>query len=251
MNTVRTLLLAGAVLASGVASAQWYPVPKGPKNMEIGYSYCTASAELKYSASNFNEATGIAKDTSFTERITSQSGFGGMIGYFWPVSRLGAKSRLAVGFDYMYNAYLWEGNSFEYTASSRTGTTSTGSGTIEMALPVGADYKYGCDALADKSEKLCMSFGAGLYPSMNLTVYRDVGSFNFHLRPYVRAEFGVFAGICMKLRATYAFGNINYFEYGYDNPGDVEHTVFRSTGSTVISLIFMPFSWKYGRSEWR
>lgn len=250
MISVRTLLFSGLLLASGTASAQWYPVPKGPKNFEIGYSYCTASAEFKYSANSFNEYTGTATDTSFTERLTSKSGFGGLIGYFWPVSKLGPKSRLAVGFNYMYNAFLWDGNTFEYSASTQYGTTSSGSGTIEMALPVGADFKYGSDALADKSEKLCMSFGAGLYPSMDLTVYREVGSFNFHMRPYVRAEFGVFAGICMKLRATYVMGNIDYFSYGHDNPGDVEHTVFRSTGSTMLSLVLMPFSWKFGRSEW-
>src|SRR5437763_14705922 len=104
MIAVRTLFLSGALLISGVASAQWYPVPRGPKSTELGFSYCAASAEFKYRANSFNENTGILTDTTFTHRLTSTSGFGGLVGYYWPVSRLGLKSRLAIDLTYMYNA---------------------------------------------------------------------------------------------------------------------------------------------------
>lgn len=248
MISVRTLLFSGLLLSAGSASAQFYGVPRGPKNFEVGYSYCSASAEFKYSANSFNENTGIVTDTSFTDRLSSKSGFGGFAGYYFPVSKIGPKTRLAIDLTYMYNAFLWDGGTFAYSANSRTGSTSVGSGTIEMALPVGADFKYGSDALMDKNEKLCYSFGAGVYPSMDLTVYREVGGFNFHVRPYVKAEAGIFAGICMKLRLTYIMGNIDYFSYGHSNPGDVESTTFTSKGTAVVSLVLMPFSWKFGRS---
>lgn len=249
MISVRTLLFAGLLLSAAPASAQFYGIPRGPKNLEVGYSYCSAAAEFKYYANSFNENTGIATDTSFTQRLTSKSGFGAFGGYFFRVGRVGYKTRLAIDLTYMYNAYLWDGGTFAYSSNSRTGTTeSVGSGTIELALPVGASFKYGSDALMDKSERLCYSFGAGVYPSMDLTVYREVGGFNFHVRPYIKAEAGIFAGICMKLRATYIMGNIDYISFGRDNPGDIEHTTFTSKGTTVLSLVLMPFSWKFGRS---
>ncbi len=230
------------------ATAQFYPrPPRGPKSFELGYSYCIASAQFSYQATSFNENTGVFKDTSFNTRLTSKSGFGISGGYYWPVTRMGELSRIAVGFSYMYNAYLWDGGTFAYSANSRTGTTSAGSGTIEMGLPVGADYKYGCDATFSRVERLCASVGAGVYPSMDLTIYREVGGFNFHVRPYVRAEFGFFAGICMKIRATYVAGNIDYFSYGHNVPGDVEQTTFKSKGTTMLSFIVMPMSWKFGR----
>lgn len=248
MISVRTLLVSGLLLIAASASAQFYGgVPRGPKNFEVGYSYCSASAEFKYSANSFNENTGLVTDTSFTERLTSKSGFGALGGYYFPVYKVGPKSKLAITLTYMYNAYLWDGGTFAYSANSQTGSTSVGSGTIEMALPVGVDYKFGSDAMMDKNEKLCYSFGAGVYPSMDLTVYRDVGAFHFFTRPFVKAEAGIFAGICMKLRATYVFGNIDYFSYGHDNPGDVEHTSFTSKGTAVLSLVLMPFSWKFQR----
>jgi|ERR1043165_5439630 hypothetical protein len=250
MIAVRSFLLSCAMLVSGVASAQWYPVPRGPKNMEVGYSYCIASADFKYRANSFNENTGILTDTGFTNHITSTSGFGGLVGYYWPVAKLGLKSRLAIDLSYMYNAYLWDGNTFSYSANSQTGTESVGSGTVEMGLPIGAEYKYGCDALFDKSERLCYSFGAGVYPSMDATVYRGDGGFSFHARPYVKAEAGFFAGICFKLRLTYVMGDIDYISYGHDNPGNIEHTSFTAKGTTMLSLVLMPMSWKFGRSEW-
>ncbi len=252
MISVRTLLFSGLLLIAGAGTADaqfWGGRPRGPKNFEAGYSYCSAAAEFKYTANSFNENTGLVTDTSFTDRLRSKSGFGALAGYYFPVYQIGPKSKLAITLTYMYNAYLWDGGTFAYSANSRTGTTeSVGSGTIEMALPVGADYKVGSDAMMDKSEKTCYSFGAGVYPSMDLTVYRNIGAFHFFTRPYIKAEAGIFAGICMKLRVTYIFGNIDYFSYGHDNPGDVEHTSFTSKGTAVLSLVLMPMSWKFGRS---
>jgi hypothetical protein len=239
------MMIAGAT----TVSAQ-YGIPRGPKCLEVGYSYCTAAADFKYESRYFNESSSQFVDTSFTERVTSKSGFGYLGGYYWPVVKVADRSKLAIAFTYMYNAYLWDGNSFSYSSNSRTGTTSTGSATIEMGLPLGIDYKYGCDAMFDRKDRFCASFGGGVYPSMDLTIYRDNGGFNFHMRPYVKAEMGIFAGICFKLRATYVMGNINYFEYGYDQPGDYENTKFESKGTGVISLIVMPMSWKFSKDTW-
>jgi hypothetical protein len=167
MISLRTSIVSAALLlvSTASASAQF----KGPKNMEVGYSYCIAGADFKLVDKSFNEQTGILKDTSSTQHITSSGGFGAMGGYYWNVSKVGEQSRLAISLAYMYNAYLWESSAFSYSSNSQTGTQSSGSGTIEMALPVGLDYKYGCDALQDKSQKFCATFGAGLYPSLDFT----------------------------------------------------------------------------------
>jgi hypothetical protein len=251
MNLVRTLILSSVITAAGLgtASAQ-YGIPKGPKALEVGYSYCAAAADFKYESRYFNESSGQFRDTSFTQRVNSQTGFGYLLGYYWPVMKTGEKSRLAIDLTYMYNAYLWEGNSFSYSSNSRTGTSSVGSATIEMGLPIGVDYKYGCDATFNKKDRFCASFGAGAYPSMDLTIYREIGGFKFHLRPYVKAEIGFFAGIAFKVRGTYVMGNMNYFEYGYDQPGDYENTTFQSKGTGMISLVVMPMSWKFNKDTW-
>ena len=257
MKSTRTLLFAVTLLllSAGSASAQNFDrYWKGPSNTEIGYSYCMASAEFKYRNNSFNEGTGRVTDTGFTERLNSKSGFGACAGYYWPVAKMNDMSRLAIGLSYMYNFYLWDGEVFSYASnSSGKGTTvgaSVGSGTVELALPVGVDYKYGCDALKDKSHKFCASFGTGIYPSASVTVFKDNGGFAFRARPYVRAEIGFFAGICFKVRATHILGKTNYINYEESGPGFETSTTFKSTGTTALTLILMPFSWKWNKAEW-
>lgn len=242
------------ICLSGVpAKAQYfYPYWNGPSNAEVGYSYAIASATFKYSYNQYNESTGTLTDTSFSQRVTSKSGFGFSGGYYFPVAKMSEKSKLAIDLTYMYNIYLWDGELFSYAMSNNPNNTvvSAGSMTAEMALPVGVEYKYGCDAMKDKSEPYCASLGAGLYPSMSVTVYKETGGLGFRMRPYVKAEFGFMAGICFKLRATYVMGHSNYINYSDSSPGFETSTTFKSNGTTVLSLILMPFSWKWQKSRW-
>jgi hypothetical protein len=260
MKPTCTLLLAITLFLLGTSksSAQFDQYWRGPSNTEIGYSYCVATAEFKYRDNNFNERTGRLTDTGFTQRLTSKSGFGAYAGYYWPVAKMNDMSRLSIGLGYMYNFYLWDGEIFSYASNgsynSRTGSTNTGasvgSGTVELALPIGVDYKYGCDALKDKSHKFCASFGAGVYPSASVTVFKDNGGFAFRARPYVRAEVGMFAGICFKVRATYILGSSNYINYEDSGPGYETSTTFKSAGTAAFTLILMPFSWKWNKAQW-
>lgn len=254
LNLTLVCAIVALLGTAGKASAQFYNnYWRGPSNTEIGYSYCVASAEFKFRDNNFNERTGMVTDTGFTQRLTSKSGFGVTAGYYWPVAKMNDMSRLSIGLSYMYNFYLWDGEVFSYasnTSSQGTTTTSVGSGTVELALPVGVDYKYGCDALKDKSRKFCASFGAGVYPSGSVTVFKDNGGFAFRARPYVRGEIGFFAGICFKVRGTYVLGKTNYINYEDSGVGYETSTTFKSTGTLALSLILMPFSWKWNKAEW-
>ena len=244
------LLLAAAALLSATSSFAQFGAPRGPKCLEFGYTYGVAYAQYKYHNTSFDESTGKLTDTASSRNVTSRLGFGGLVGYYFPIVRVSANSRFAITLTYMYNAYLWEGSSFAISSDSRTGTSSVGSGTVEMALPVGIDYKTGCDANFDRSKRSCASFGAGVYPTFGATAYNGSSAFAFHARPYLKAEAGFFAGICFKLRATYVPGAIDYINYSSTIPGHDEGTSFRSRGTLNLSLILMPTSFKWSRSEW-
>jgi hypothetical protein len=43
---------------------------------------------------------------------------------------------------------------------------------------------------------------------------------------------------------------MDYISYGHDNPGDFEETKFTSKGTTVLSLVIMPMSWKFAKGGW-
>lgn len=238
------LLLAAAVFSGNLARSQ------AKYNMEVGFSYCMGSAEYKTQNSFFNEAIGLFTDSTSTEKIKSKGGFGGLVGFHFPLVKMGDYSSISFSVSYMYDALLWESNSFSYSGNSRTGNTSSGSGTIRMGLPVGVDYKFGCDAVSDKSKRLCAGFGAGLYPSMSLTSFRDEANGNFRLLPYLKGEVGVFGGICMKLRGTLTFGNIDYIDYGFKSDSYNSSTSLKGKSTFTLSLVFMPMSFKWGRNEW-
>ncbi len=252
---MRKLVLSILLIAfsSGVfAQYYYYPVPRGPKCAEVGYTYPIGTAEFSYQAKKYDEGTGLLTDTTFNKHLTSSGGFGAFVGYYFPVLKLAEKSRLALSIGYMYNFYLWDGNFFNYSMLSDTLTSKdfTQGATLEYGLPIGFDYKWGSDAIFSKNEKLCYSFGAGVYPTMGVTIYRDAGGFNFNARPYLRAEAGIFAGICIKLRVTYMPGKIDYIKYSIDQPGNHEMTKFTSTGTTMFSLVLMPMSWKFSKGGW-
>jgi len=249
-HTIPALLCAFMLCSLSPVRAQSYQqYMKGPKRIEIGYSFCMTAATYTYHATTFDESTISLIDTTYREKIRTKGGFGATVGTYFPVAPIGEKGSLAISLSYLYNALLWEGTSFSYSTGSE-GTTSSGSGTIEMALPVGLDYKFGCDALLDKSKRFCYSVGVGAYPSLTATVYKDEAGAGFHVLPYLKGEVGIFAGICMKVRATYAFGNIKYISYN-DSYGNVQsETSLKGKSALTLSLILMPFSWKWEKQDW-
>lgn len=250
-HTLITLLSTLAFCTVSSVQAQSYKqFMRGPKKIEIGYSFCMSSANYTFHATTFNENTVSLVDTLYREKIRTKGGFGATVGTYFPVAPLGEKGCMAISLAYMYNALLWEGSSFSYSSNSQTGTTSSGSGTVEMALPVGVDYKFGCDALLDKSKRFCYTLGAGVYPSLTATVYKDYAGAGFHVLPYLKGEVGIFAGICMKVRATYAFGNIKYINFNENYGNGQSETTLKGKSALTLSLILMPFSWKWERQDW-
>jgi hypothetical protein len=49
---------------------------------------------------------------------------------------------------------------------------------------------------------------------------------------------------------TYIAGKIDYISYESSGNGYESSTKLKSTGTTALSLVLMPFSWKWGRNDW-
>ncbi|PZF71718.1 hypothetical protein [Taibaiella soli] len=218
------------------------------ERFEIGYSFCLSSATFQYKEHKFDSESLTVSDSTHSDKITSKGGFGATLGTYFPIAKIGTRGSLAISTTFLFNAIAWEPGGFSYSSNSQTGTTSTGSGTMEMALPIGVDYKFGCDAIQDKSRRFCYSLGAGFYPSYTMTVYKGNNGTAGHLLPYLKGEIGFFAGICFKARATYSFGNIKYVSYE-ESGGNTAINLSGKSGLT-LSLIMMPMSWKWGKAEW-
>jgi hypothetical protein len=72
--------------------------------------------------------------------------------------------------------------------------------------------------------------------------------------PYVKAEVGIYAGICMKVRAMYAIGDLTYMDYKHSESGAGMETsgTAKLVGKSnfAISLLIMPFSYKWSTEDW-
>lgn len=208
---------------------------------QLGYTFVMNSAE--YEAKN--RVTLLNIDTSFKRDMKTSAAFGVTMGTYVPLKRLGQSSMLVLGIDYMYNIMTWESK-----VPGLLGDVGFSGATAQMALPIGLDFKFGADALNVKNRRFCATLGAGVYPSYAITTLDydfDIDP-NFSVAPYVKAEAGIFAGICMKVRAIASFGKFTYMDYKSAD-GNSSSTMIGNT-NFAISLLVMPFSFTWKEEEW-
>ncbi len=117
---------------------------------------------------------------------------------------------------------------------------------------IGLDYKYGSDALNTAATKIMYSVGAGIYPNIIHSRDYDKGVYDairLSARPYLKGEFGFYAGIAFKVRAV-VMGKNNYVRLNYEWESDYAATshdrTVKSRAEVNFSIIMMPFSygWK-------
>jgi hypothetical protein len=125
---------------------------------------------------------------------------------------------------------------------------------MQVGLPVGGDFKFGCDAMLDKAHRFCSTIGAGVMPSAAVTADFDNAGFGLGVTPYVKLEAGIMAGICMKLRVVATFGRMPFYDANTDLSGFEDYAKTSATligkQSVTASLIFMPFSWGWKKAGW-
>ncbi|WP_118973465.1 hypothetical protein [Taibaiella koreensis] len=253
------LLIVLTATAFSQAAAQWFGLPGVLQRYEIGYSYSVATATYKRT-----EVANNGLDTSFSQNVTSKNGFGGMIGTAVPLKRLSDRCMLALGIGYTYNMYTWD-----YNTPSFSGVITDDNGNVvydfrnsiyfsgvsmQMGLPLSADFKFGNDAFLNKNVRWGATMGIGVMPSAAMTADFDNAGFGFGAAPFAKAELSFFAGICFKLRAQYAYGYIPFYDGKNNLVGNWSGYNVKSSligkQQITFSLILMPFSWAWNERGW-
>ena len=249
------LLLLCLSFSSG--HAQWFHLPGFLQRYEIGYSYSIANATYKSQYSN-----GANGDTTLSKNVTSTAGIGAQIGFTIPITRIGGKCMLALGLGYQYNMYTWDYKTPNFDGSYKDGdgnvifdlsTISTSAASLQMGLPISADFKFGNDAFLRKNQRWGCTFGAGVLPVAAVTADFDNAGFGFGAAPFVKAEVSFFAGICFKLRGQYAIGYLPFYDAQNSLGALTDYAVKSSlTGKQqmTFSLILMPFSFAWQEHGW-
>lgn len=220
-------------------------LPNALTRFQVGYSYPRAKADYKLTLD----------DTSIIETVTTKGGFGATLGTHIPISKFGDATALALTIDGMYNLLVWDMEPVNDVYNTNTAGynkqyTITG-GSVQLSVPIGLDLKFGCEAALEKSKGACFSFGAGAMPTAALTAYQDNAGAIIRMQPYLKAEFGLMAGICVKVRAIYAMGKFDYINAKNDL-GDVDTygSSLTSRSTMTLSLLLMPFSYSWDKVKY-
>jgi len=255
MNSKRTLRVLLLMIMMGSPFAGYSQLWGVLQHLEIGGSASFSSTTYNGSERLYSE-TGIKTDSSLvfkTKTINPGMSVGGFVGTYFPVAHVGKRGALAISVAAVANMISWSKIADTTYGAYGNGITGT---TLNTALPIGLDIKWGCEARQSRNYAICYTLGAGVYPSYSMTSITDFANKTetnnvFNVNPYFKAEVGILAGICIKLRAMYSLGNIQYInamnKVDATTPG-----TFTLTGKNTmtVSLVIMPFSYTWKKYGW-
>lgn len=252
---ILVLLLTSATLSKAQYGFEAYKLPAAILRIQTGYSVASTTSQFDGVMRIFdvNNTGLVLKDTSWSKNLSSSSTLGFTIGTYMPIQRLGKVSMLAIAANINYNVFKWENVANELY----TGTPYSISGsTKQIAVPLSLDLKFGCDATLSKNNRFCATIGGGFQSAFFYTEMERSSNSTAGVNPFVKAEVGLLAGLCMKFQAKYEFGLIENFELISKYNTDVEDLnlagSFSMSGEPAFtfSVILMPFSWAWQEHGW-
>jgi hypothetical protein len=196
-------------------------------------------------------------DSTLKRRTLSNPGYGGTIGTTIPIAATGHISLFAFSINIMGNMYSWSDVNRVYQVDGvyKQALTPVDATTLQIALPLGIDWKIGSDAICTKRLIMGWGVGGGIMPNYNMstaTNLKDIGSqATFGVIPYVKSELAFALGICFKVRAMYSWGDVELLNAQKKYPGFTDGP-FKITNNSNLqfSLIIMPFSKRWRESAW-
>jgi len=253
-----------AIPVSGFAQYQFEVQPffsyfKQLDRYELGFNYGLLSSGQYQGMLPY--VTG--GDTILTRNIAS-TGLGGTIGLSVPIKATGHISCWAMDIHLMVNMYTTEtlNQTMSTDGSLAVGTPALTANTLQIALPVGIEWKVGTDAICTKRLAMGGSFGAGVMPQYNSTTmaYSNTGnaaigtppgSTSLGLNPYAKVEFAFNLGMVIKLRLLYTMGNIDLIDVNKPIPYYTDGP-FRiiSNSNLMATITLMPFSLGWRETAW-
>ena len=203
------------------------------------------------------ENSGLYRGDSTAKRVTPGSGIGGSLGLAIPIKATGHISCWAIGLQAMVNMNTWTdlnqkmSSDGSYTSSSKPLTAAT----MQIALPIGLEWKAGCDAITTKRLAFGTALGAGMMPQVNMTTIDNASGIDGHMAfgatPYLKGEVAFNVGLCLKLRVMYTMGDITLIDVPKAIPNYTDGPFkINSNGNLILSLVIMPFSGGWPEYDW-
>jgi hypothetical protein len=223
----------------------WYEYYRS-SDFGMGLVYPNASLEAKYTIYNDKDEL---VDGHFSKKLSTKLAYNVIESSSHRLTMFDHDKTLALGYGFMGNMILWEVGDVELYPGEITNEQMA---SMHVGLIASLDYKVGGDAVSNKAKKFCFAAGAGLYPHVMQTLFADLPYTKFSTTPFLKMEIGYVLGIAFKLRATYMFSGMNYFNAKADVllPGESYRIYTKSRPELTLSLLLMPFSWDWENDRW-
>lgn len=126
---------------------------------------------------------------------------------------------------------------------------------MQIGLPLCLDYKFGGEAVFNKSQKTSFTLGVGVTPIAYFNTFGDIGNVKAGVRPFLRAEVGFFAGIGWRITGSVLAGNAKTMDIPSDAAGMKimpanSRITINSSPIYSIGISFMPFSFDWESFGW-
>jgi len=222
--------------------------------MELCYSMTFGGGGLTISdrfrdPSNPEIIAGNGRSMTFNYRAAS-----GYAGVYFPLSYFSRTSMLALSTGIYGVGSVWNlGN----TSLDPAVSTTYDAKDIFIGVPIGVDIILGGEASLNKVDKVTVRAGAGVMPYFATGQLAD-GSQNYGklgLKPYVKAEFGFFAGVEWKVKGMVIAGSRTIYDYStgdqYLRDSDYYYKFnFKIRPTYTIGIAVFPFSFGWDNDKW-
>lgn len=225
-----------------------YGMPK--MNIEVWQRYTDdrtvydPSVTIKYAAK--------PADTVIRGKYSAGSSLSATEGTFIPMFKVGREGMFAIDVSASTSIYTYNIGKIDY--SSATGIEETGI-IQQYTFPIALVYKSGGEVNLNKKSKVLFAAGAGICPGMTAAKIIAFSDLQFSAQPYAMVEFGIFAGLAWKVRATVYTQKLTIIDNPYADIFDADsyHTdgygnlAIKVTGKpgAMFSLLVNPFSWDW------
>ena len=229
------------------------------RRYEIGFNGTLASGTFNGVVPVYGYNNYFIGDSTLKRKLNSKIGFGGTIGIAVPFAATGHISVWAFSINLMANMYQFSNlnKTYDITGTYKENIKPLNANVLQAALPVGIDWKVGCDAICTRRLVFGAAFGAGFIPHFNITSLDDEKSTvlpqqSIGFNPYIKAEGSFFRSTCVRLRLMYTMGNVELLNTKLYNIPGYNDGPFKVTNNSqfVATLLIMPFARRWSESAW-
>ena len=210
----------------------------------VGKHYLSGKTNLEYEGWDVENNNIFTKQTE--ENTLIKSNWTGYVGSYFPITIVSDNSMLVFNTELMVSYASLTYDSLIFLGTNKYAESQDA---YKIGTLLSIEYRLGSDITLNKQDGGMFTIGGGISPCF-------VNSDNYiKFIPFLKGEFGFFAGIAFKVRGIMYFGNSVYADKESNSisntgVGDNLKTYISGSNGFDLAIIIMPFSVTWNSQKW-